>query len=354
MLTKISDYKLAASCLKRLCRAKGFSFKDIEVDFDQSLGVNSGRICIGKSKNIGHTIYLIISTYIDNSKDILGCDLFIDEKTKENFLIHQATLLRRIIYVTNLPKWDEGKSDGIFMQRLYQKPLIWTLMRNIICPLTECSIKNVAIVTGGYPYIDVAHYFKEGEIDEEKLPKEEFIFCNDSVSNEAVSNAHMLVESIRAHNLSPMEVIKNILDADLFARIAGAVKIALLDDESIDEFSTVLFEILDISQELLRNKDIVTAQSGAGPYSSSMQWWYNGLTEKMLEPVRGYNWSTYEALHEHNEKFWDEVEKIRSKKPQGEGVVFNDLLRLNQLHSIDMPIDTSRPIQSMLASQRIW
>jgi hypothetical protein len=356
MLTRISDYRLASSCLRRICRTKGLSFKDIEVDFDQSVGINSGRICVGKPKNIGQTIYLIISTYINNSKDILGCDLFTDERAKSDFLIHQATLLRRMVYSTNFPQWDEGKPDDAFLQRLYQRSLVWTLMKNIICPLTEKPIKNVVIVAGESPYIDVSHYFKEGEVDEDSSPKEEFIFLNEGIDNEAVKNAHLFVGAIRAHELSPIEVIRNILDADLFMRIAGAVKTALLDDENVDEFSAVLFEILDISPEFYsRDKGgVVTAQAGDTPGASPMQWWYSGLPEKMLETYRGSDWSTYEALHEVDEEFWDEVEKIRSKKPQGEGVAFNDLLRLKQLHTIDTPIDASRSMQSMLASQRIW
>ena len=356
MLTKISDYKLADTCIRRICRTKGLPFKDIEIDFEQSVGINSGRLCVGKSKNIGHTIYLIISTYINNSKEILGHELFADERNKNDFLIHQATVLRRMIYDTKNKIWDEARPDNAFIQRLYQRSLVWTLMKNIVCPLVGKGLKNVAIVAGESPYIDVCHYFEDGEIDEDRSPKEEFIFLNEGVDNEAVQNAHLFVEAMYAHELSPMKIIKDILDADLFMRIVGAVKVALVDDDSVDEFSAVLFEILDISPELYDKdkEDIITAQAGDMAGSSPMQWWYSGLPEKMLATVRGSDWSTYEALHDVDEEFWNDVEKIRSKKPQGEGVAFNDLLRLKQLHTTDTSSDTSRTMQSMLASQRIW
>ena len=98
---------------------------------------------------------------------------------------------------------------------------------------------------------------------------------------------------------------------------------------------------------------IVIAQGSNVPNTVPLYWWYQGLIEKMLEPARGPDWSTRQALEGAITEFWDQVETIKSRKSQGDGVPFNDLLRLKQLQTT-YPVKHQTTIQDMLSSQRIW
>jgi hypothetical protein len=151
-------------------------------------------------------------------------------------------------------------------------------------------------------------------------------------------------------------VIKQIFESDLHKKLKGAVKIAFIEDSDVDEFVAALFSILNMKNTVQASyvSDIKTAQAGDNPQSGPMQWWYNGLLEKMLAPARGDDWSTHESLSGFMEDMWNDVEKIRAKKPQGEGVNFNDLLRLMRAHSVEGNTDPNTTIQSLLSSERIW
>jgi hypothetical protein len=347
---------LAASAIRHICRLRSIPFKDTLIDFDDKSGVVSGILKVQSGLSIGHTSFNIINAYVENATDLTGQEFFTSEDQKQVFLIHQATLLRRVMFACQGHNWNI-REESAFVQRLYQRPFVWLLMKDIICPVVGCQIKNLLLVAGASSQIDVARGFKSGEVHDRNLPEEDFIFVNDEVKNEAVKSALLFVEVLKFHELSPVEVVRTLFEGKIYEKMLVAAKLAFVHDQAVDEFVAVLFEVLDLDPDLYPHlfepSGIKSAQSWDRPYHAPMQWWYSGLTEKMLGQVRGEDWTTYQSLEGLNHEFWEQVEKIKNRKPQGEGVNFNDLLRLKQVQTSD-PQEMTKTIQGLLSSQRVW
>ena len=351
-MSKISDYKIAAAIIREACRLKKKPFADMDVVFEGGNPVY-GRLYLGQTTSIGQTLYQIVYQYcLVALRDALG-----SAEEFDNFLIYVATLIRKA--VTGAEDRTMGQTDDeLFIQHLYQRPFVWSLIHNLVRPIHEVATKNIVLACGTSPHIDIAKYYRAGEVTHPNAPTTEFIFVNDSADNEAVKSAVLFYEALRAHDLSPTDVVRQFFESEMYDKLMGIAKMALIDDDKVEEFIAVLFSITGLSPELfphVKQQDgrIVMAQGTGLPQTVGLYWWYQGLIEKMLEPVRGPDWSTRQALEGMITEFWDQVELIKSRKRQGDGVPFNDLLRLKQLQTTE-PIVPTQTIQHMLSQQRIW
>ena len=357
-MSKLSDFKLAERLICKVCNSQNLPFKDVTLVFKEPAGtLAGGALHVGESDSLGHLLYQIVQSYVNNDQEILDNILFDSPQMKNDFLLYAAATIRRAVK-NKSQRFEECKAKSPFVQRLYQRPLVWSVMKNIVCPLYQKSLQNLKVVGSGYPYIDVAKFFREGESDALNAPTGDFIFVNEDVENEAVKNAFLLIETLKAHDLSPSEIMTDLFSSDLYEKLIGIARLYFVDDESIDEFVALLLEVLDLSLHNYPHinagaSNLKTAQAWDMPYREGVQWWYFGILEKMLSPARGADWSTHFSLEPWVKDFWDEVEQIKAKKPQGEGVNFNDLLRLKHLQT-GSPVDTSRTLQSLLSEQRIW
>jgi len=80
MILKVSDFCLAEAILKTLCRAKGCTFVDVPVFFKDEENITEEGIFVSGSKNVGHTIYKIVSQYVKLSSKIINKELFINRE----------------------------------------------------------------------------------------------------------------------------------------------------------------------------------------------------------------------------------------------------------------------------------
>jgi len=287
-MSKVSDFKLASAMLKKICRKNNVSFIDIPVSFYDD---NEGCLLIGETKNIGHTVFKIIAQYIEKSFDITGKDLIPDQKSKKEFLISLASSLRSLIYGDEM--FDENHE--LHYMRLYQFPLVWILLKDIICPIYKKDLFNIKIVCGENSQIDISHFCKKGENENIDEP---FIFVN-KIDNRSVQSAFVFIESLRAYDLSPIEVIKEIYESDLYEKFKGLLEIAFDNKEDVVDFECAIMAILGIDfYSLVSNKIasfnpkfVKTAQNSVPGLPN--QFWFVGLLEKMLEPARGDDWSVY-------------------------------------------------------------
>lgn len=336
---KISDFALAQHILKDICKKERIPFVDIQVSFDRE----GGGIQVLDSKNICHTLYKIISIYINKSKDILEKEILIDLNEREEFLTNLATSLRAIEYSPNVFSSD---IDQLSLQSLYQRPLVWILMKDIICPLYDVDLNNIRLVTGKNPQVDIVKYYKEGEIDLGDVENYPFIFINE-VDNKPVLNALLLIEVLKAHDLDPMKILVEMLETNIFDKLKGALTLAFNDDLNKKKvFLHTLMNVLRIET----SSRIITAQFM--PSEGQNQWWFLGMIEGMLESVRGFDWSTTKQLEPDVEKFWSQVELLKQKK-HGQNVTFNELLELKR-RDIGIDTDTMSPLQKLLSSDRVW
>ena len=339
---KVTDFALAQHIIKDLCRMERVSFVDVDVSFEP----NGEGICVLETKNVCQSLYKIICGYIDNSSKILGKELLSNPSDKDSFLMSLATSLRAIEHSDNI---FSSKADGLFMQGLYQRPLVWILLKDIVCPIYDVDLKNIRIVAGNNPQADIAKYYEKGEIDVGDFENYPFIFVNE-VDNKPVSNALLFIEALKAHKLDPVKVLLDIFESELFDKMDGLLTLVFNDNpDGKKVFIHTLTNVLRIE----RNSKVVMAQSTDGERPEIQnQFWYMGLIEGMLDPARGSDWSTTRVLQPYVEAFWNKVEDVKKAKG-GQNVTFNELLQLKREEG-PRGIDPTRTLQQLLSSDRVW
>ncbi|KKM62412.1 hypothetical protein LCGC14_1521930 [marine sediment metagenome] len=357
-MSKVSDFKLAESVLRAICNSKGVSFADLDLDFEEDDNLDLNCINVGGTKNVVHTIYRIVDEYL-NIMEVDDRPLFEDEVKKGDFLLNFASELRNLFYKDiNF----SAHLEELTIQSLYQRPFIWVLMKDLICPIFNVPLDNIKIVCGKNPYIDIAKFYKEGDVKSVEGKSYPFIFVND-IDCQVVQNAFIFVEVLKAYNLEPIVVVKEILQTDLLEKLKGLLKIAFSNDQAEKKFIFVLTNILNINlldfipQKGARSTFNLEKYAQMVSPEISSQWWYLGVLERMIEPIRGTDWSTHQVLEKYHQDFWDRVEKIKQKREangKDKEVPFDLLLRIKSKQTASYPEDYDKTLQSLLSSSRIW
>jgi hypothetical protein len=356
MNNKISDFKLAESIIKRISKAYSVQFSDVFINFGEGEQLS---LDIGQTKNVAHTIYSIVSEYIGRSQEITGVQFFPDLEQRNNFLLTLATNLRQFIY--NNKETHFMQDEELHPIRLYQYPLVWIIVKDIICPVFDRDLENIKVVHGKHSEIDICRFYEKGEIEKNGVTNEPFIFLN-SIDNRVLQNAYLLIEAIRSLDLSPIETMKEIYESDIYDKFRGLLELAL-DDEEVSNFECTLvsclgFDLYETLSTKLAKQDSDFVKIAQNLYPSvNSQWWPLGVLEKMLEPTRGMNWEVYDELEPYVKEFWEKVEEIKQKRIKNghdEGVPFDILLRLKSKQTVGYDTDPTITLQGLLSSDRIW
>jgi hypothetical protein len=136
-------------------------------------------------------------------------------------------------------------------------------------------------------------------------------------------------------------------------RITDFLGLAFSEDEEVANFLAVLSLICQ-SKDLeeaslgLRKMDKLKTAQSANPYAGN--WWFLGLTEKMIDSVRGPDWSTTESLKDFSKDLWEKVESERRARGMSE-LPFELLLRVQSKELVTSPNLT---LQQLLSKTRVW
>jgi len=347
MIKKISDFRLAEYLLKIACSRSNVEYSDLALKFEDPEGFRDGHIYLGEPKNVGHTIFKIIRIFCENSQEIVGKRL---NTSNSNAYIALSNYLRALTYGNNdLCQTD----DEMVFQRLYQKPLIWIIMKNLICPSFNVKLNNVKLVAGNSAQVDITEYFDKMEDNSES-----FIFVN-NIEDTVIRNVFLLISAIKAHELEPGDVIKDILESSLRSYLEGILLIAFSEKNKVHEFIDIITALLGIrlvgDQKKIASTSLIKDAQQTADHPTS--WWFMGLIEQMLDSARGSDWSTHISLEKYVKEFWDEVEEIKRKKEKNnnfDGVPFNELLRLKSKQTCDYDTDHNKTLQALLSSDRVW
>lgn len=354
-MSKVSDFKMSMSIIRKICNKHKVSFVDVSVSFDEDI---SGTLFIGKTKNIAHTIFKIVSKYIDKSLDIVGEQLMPDESERNEFFVVLSSNLRSFMYGDDS---EYNFVDDAHVMRLYQFPIVWLMMKNIVCPIYNKDLTNLKVICDGNAKVDIARYYKKEELSSDEVSDESFIFVN-IINNRIVQNAFIFIETLVAYDLSPMEVVKKIYGSDLYSKYKGLLDISL-EDEEVYDFEAAIMENLGVNfysmishrTGCLRPNFLKTAQNSVPGLPN--QFWNLGLIEQMLEPTRGADWTVYKNLEPYVKEFWDKVESVRLKRIENghdNGVPFDSLLRIKQRQTVGYETDPTKTLQELLSSDRVW
>ena len=358
MLNTISDFRLAESILQSCCKAKKCQFIDLPLVFsDDNVGYSNGNIHVYNSENVAQTINNIIISYLSSFNDIHSIVFFESEEHKKQLLLAINLFLRYLVY--------NGKSsldEEPMILRAYQIPFLWIVFKDIICPVFDIQIENFKIVKSFSPYIDVCKNVDKTMVEENSklLDKVPFVYLNAGISYTPCIYACLVVESIRFYGLDPSKIISEIYNSDLKNKLKGLADLEFKDGNLVNDFISLLSVIAGVENnfdEVLTNcyknkEKLVVAQAmdRGKNQDGTTPWWFLGLIEKMIQPVRGSDWTTYNSLQPFFQEVWDKINVEREKRGR-EGLTYEGMLRVQSPENDDK---YGKVIEKLLSSNRVW
>lgn len=351
---KISDFELPKSLIQLACRSKRVGFVDLEVSFGgkEDIGFHNNRIEIGPQKTLEGTYWAIISTYLRCFPKIHGIQLFNSSKEASAVYFQVQQFINKLFQ-------DECRGRGWEMdkpvvQRLYQYPLAWIIIKDLICPVFDKPSNNTRIVFSPSPLVDVSKYYNSDELDLDINEEEgDLIFLNSSCVYEPLEMSSLIVSAIEAHGLCPKEVLLEI-EGNLFLKdkLRGAASVYFTDDDELCDFLDFLYTfagVVNKSEELV-SSDNINKEAQMSLNNVDSNWWFFGLIEKMLEPARGSDKEVHETLEQLRDVIQVEVEKTREESGR-EGASYEKLLR-----ALDSEESPSKYVilEKTLSEDRLW
>jgi hypothetical protein len=352
IMPKVSDYVFCKYLIESACHRKSCSFFDFNISSEKDglIGLlDNGTLSVGDSKSWAETNFRIIRVYFDNFEKITGQKLFTSEEEKTNVLACVASFFGEMS--TNPSLLPEARSDEVVVRRLYQSPLLWILMKDIICPSYQIPINNIKIVMASSQECDIAHYVDKDE---------PFVFLNKDVECDSIRDAFALYSVIEAHGLHPMETIKELLLSPVKEKIMQTLDLAYPKESQANDFALVLYmfsgienyseQIMVSHNKVSSSTDIMQKNAQIGSTGDS-SFWYLGLVEKMLEPQRGSDWSTYEVLMPWFQEVQEKLNVARAEAGR-EGLNYEALLRTISGENDKKSNNTL--IENRLTPNRVW
>ena len=370
MLT-INDYKIPSLLLKSFCKARGCDFVNLEIEFDllksdsiEDVCFKNNKIYISNPSSLIFTIKRILHVYMDQFEIICGKTLFMSEEEKKNIIVFINEFINNLSCKT--------KIDKPVASKLYQFPLQWIILNDIIAPIYKVKIPNYLVITCHSPVIDVSNYLDTDKVKIVGEYKEPIIFMNADIAVYSPCYcASLLVESIKSCGLNVHDVIKDILSSSIKNKLIGISKLAFESNKDTNSFLLFLITFSGvyntIEQVIMdnhisdseKNEDFSSklnkyAQFGFGSDADNTvsSWWYLGLIERMLAPSRGPDFTAHQVLEELGKALREKIEKARNKKGR-DGLSYEYLLRIKNEENEK---GDKKPVilEKSLSTDRIW
>lgn len=367
-MNKISEFKIAEYMIRLFSEQIGSPFVDLPIEFIETnvpLLLNN-KLLIPKCDKLSKTLFQIVCAYVNNVAQIIGNKQLISIPNTAKVDIMNATVAMARDFTTSSLVFDEGLKGLPTALKLNRDPLVWMLMRDIICPAYHKPLSNPTILATQSAKIDAARYVEKETITFSEiigLPSsvqitddhEPFIVLNMQVENYPYREAYVLYEAIRSHGLNPDIVVRDLINkTELSSKFAGLVKMAIADQSSISDFFMMLGILSGFNRSeesgLLQRANKIGKVVQAQAANSHSSFWQLGLIEKQLEPARGMDWSVYFRMKPVVERLWNKVEKEKRKRGLKE-LPFELLLRVQ---SEDYKTDPTLIMQALLADNRVW
>ena len=365
-MKQISDFKIPFNIIRLACVANKVSFVDLKVQFSTGQQtVLNGVVLINQPKNTSALYWSIINTYLSHFQTIYGIKAFSSDKQKVQTLSSIHSFLGTL-FIKNIPDgWKIQKAD---LQRLHQYPLVWIIMRDILCPINQILPNNSYIVHGQFPQADISMFIQKQKLKQQYYErfKDGVIIVNEDISYQPIQLAYILYSAIQSHKLSSQKVINNILtNKFILDKIHGAARIYFIDQRQINDFMSTLSTISnhknDIQQMINSTKtaqghpqtilNMSKMMNTQSTQSLMGNFWYAGILQRMLQPHRHAHPQVFFSLQKMRNVIWDKV--IQARKQAGaDGLSYQ---ALNQLKNKQRKTTQDYAVlQKMLSSKRIW
>ncbi|GAG79040.1 unnamed protein product, partial [marine sediment metagenome] len=198
---------------------------------------------------------------------------------------------------------------------------------------------------------------KKEEINDE----ERFIFVNTGIDYRPCEQASIVCAVLDAYGLNCKDVLTDIFEGPLIDKLIGLADLSFEDDGERDDFilhlscyagiQDVYKHFISGAKQAAKCNDFKKfAQLGLGSDRTTGSWWYLGLIEKSLEPVRGPDWSTYYRMAPWIEELNQKIDAARKKAGRA-GLNLEALLRVKdgEINPKDVYV-----LEKALASDRVW
>jgi len=351
---KISDFKIPYLILKLAANINNQDFVDLNIKFDPNsdVKIEDGVLILGERTSLQDTFWGLIQNYLNNFELIYGISPWSSQAQK---IQTYSELNKFLLKLFNPIKKEKIGIEEPSVKRLYQNPLVWTILETVICPALNIRLENKQIVVSQSPFIDISSSFSEDDFSEiHQDLNYPFIFLNDDCIYEPIKFAHLLISAIESLGACPVKTINDIYNNKyLFNLLIGLAKNYFLDDEELNDFISHLLILVEIGmitiENIINKKDYKIAQA-LDPEALQGNWWYFGLYEKMLEPSRGPDQTIHRSLELLREEIKNKIEKVKNKKGR-DGLTYEKLLRIKDE---EVTSDNYKVIEKLLSSDRIW
>lgn len=346
-MMRISDFALVKKSLEVYCYMTNQDFVDSEVIFgDEGPLTVNGAIMLQEDDSLKRTMFSIVYLYVKY------ISFNAPEETKTGFTQYMLNIIRDFGY---------SKDNGIDASepipgRLDQYPFVWFVLQNFFYPLQDIMPFNIKTISGKSAMVDMCKLVDENDMPKSSLDDDEFpfLFINLDISCSGILNACVLYESVKfLSDKNPSDAIKSVY-SDYYVKnlIDSFVELTFQDTRCRRNFWAIL-SILCQSEEMETkalglSKDMMKTAQNLSDMTGN--WWFMGLTEKMLEPARSEDWSIYERWKPYIIDFHKKIEKERKLKGLDE-LPYESLLRVSVE---DFQHNDTKILQSLLKDQRIW
>lgn len=325
---KISDYTIPNKIIKIACESRHVPFIDLNIQFvqEQNNKIENGILFIKKQKSLKNTYLQIVQTYLLKFDNIYGINAFDDNQQKSNTINKINKFINKLFI--------QIQDQEVTQQRLYQYPLVWSLLKGIICPLKNAELNNIKIITSPSVQIDVSQPYKKqnGEI---------FIYLNQFAHYGPFVDSHILLSAIKVFGIQQV-LCQLKQDLYLFQKIKGSAQIYYQKQVQVQDFLAFLFSNI---KPALQKQAQMQYPHKAGNF------WLAGGYQQMLENVRHPHMQVKKSLDQMNLQFNNKLKQKRKEKGRN-GLSLQALLKLKNQ---DNPKDknTGKLIQTALGSDRV-
>ena len=358
-ISHISDFLLPHRILRIVCHQLNVDFVDLGIIFkpNEEPALRCGVIILPEEAPLTRNMFAMVSIYVYYLRSIVGTSLP-SESERQAVVNFALSIIRGLAYNFENEYVDsiDNDKDSIAM-RLDQFPMIWCLLKNIICPAQHLEFLNQKIIAGHSGMVDACVWIDEETSQGNRITNKQgsFIFVNLDIQSNSVRSAFLLYESLCSMSKEeevPSIIIDTFCNFFMKERMVDYVRMSLANEQESASFFAVL-SILCASEELEKIAFEVYQKSQSSMQRTAQMatnWWFLGLTEKMLEPARSEDWEVYETWKTITDDLWNRVESERRVRGLDE-VPFEMLLRIQ---SENRQVDNKSTLQSLLNENRIW
>ncbi|MAG24866.1 hypothetical protein CMI47_04730 [Candidatus Pacearchaeota archaeon] len=357
----LSNYTLISSLLRNFSRHFNCPFLDFKVKIEDAdmAYIDDDVMVLSKSSTPYIMSSSAVTVYLQN---LLKLN-FINNESFSSGLAFNLGILHEIYDMSNL-----SNAEVTNVMKVDQFPHAMIALSDLILPELNIPYVNYRVVVSPDLKSDICRpYFESSNLSDEVRDSDDFpiIFLNSSVKDPVFFTPFIIdcyLSCYFGDEGRAVREMKGLLSSIDFLDILNSFYGNMWDEDDLSKFffmMGILFDLPHSISDVLKSKAVghdKSAQfapmdtSSKGTQSVDSSFWHTGLIEKMLGPVRGYDFTIKEVWQPIVNQLLDLIEKKR-KESGLSGAPVEFMLRVK-----DGEENCEKPklLQDMLSDMRVW